>query len=190
MSVIWTARITLRRLTKSARKPSSSSAKPCARKRWSGLGRVVLYRRERIVMLEPFDKGLLATALRYGYEVRDAKPYFEDIPDMELPKEMRQLASHILETKAGHFDPSTFEDRYENALIELLKTKQAGLPPPKETPKRPAARVINLMDALRRSVATEFGGAKTAAKRSAARPAAARRNARAPARRTGTRRAG
>ena len=161
-------------------------------KKMVGLGRVVLYRRERIVMLEPFDKGLLATALRYGYEVRDAKPYFEDIPDVELPKEMRQLASHILETKAGHFDPSTFEDRYENALIELLKSKQAGLPAPKETAKKPTARVINLMDALRRSVATEkSSGAKTA-KRGAARPAPtpARRNARTPARRTGTRRAG
>ena len=155
-----------------------------------GLARVVLYRRERILMLEPFDKGLLATSLRYGYEVRDAQPYFEDIPDVNLPKEMRQLASHILDTKAGHFDPSTFEDRYENALIELLKSKQAGLPMPKESPKRPSARVINLMDALRRSVATEKSGGKTA-KRSAPRPAAAaRRTARTPARRAGTRRAG
>ena len=159
-------------------------------KKMVGLGRVVLYRRERIVMLEPFDKGLLATALRYSYEVRDATPYFEDIPDVELPKEMRQLASHILETKAGHFDPTTFEDRYENALVELLETKQAGLPMPKETAKRPAARVINLMDALRRSVATESTGTKAVAKRGAARPAAGRRNARATTRRTGTRRAG
>jgi DNA end-binding protein Ku len=159
-------------------------------KKMVGLGRVVLYRRERIVMLEPFDKGLLATALRYGYEVRDAKPYFEDIPDITLNKEMRQLAAHILETKAGHFDPSTFEDRYETALIELLKTKQAGLPAPKEVAKKPAARVINLMDALRRSVASESAASKTAAKRGAARPAAARRSARTPTRRTGTRRAG
>jgi DNA end-binding protein Ku len=157
-------------------------------KKMVGLGRVVLYRRERILMLEPFEKGLLATALRYGYEVRDAQPYFEDIPDVELPKEMRQLASHILDTKAGHFDPASFEDRYENALIELLKSKQAGLPAPKETAKKPTARVINLMDALRRSVATEATPAKPA-KRSAAR-AAPRRNARTPARRTGTRRAG
>jgi len=155
-------------------------------KKMVGLGRVVLYRRERIVMLEPFDKGLLATALRYGYEVRDAKPYFEDIPDITLNKEMRQLASHILETKAGHFDPTSFEDRYENALIELLKTKQAGLPAPKETAKKPAARVINLMDALRRSVASESASKKVATKRGAARPAA-RRSARAPARRAGTR---
>jgi DNA end-binding protein Ku len=159
-------------------------------KKMVGLGRVVLYRRERILMLEPFDKGLLGTALRYGYEVRDAQPYFEDIPDVDLPKEMRQLASHILDTKAAHFDPSVFEDRYENALIELLKSKQAGLPAPKETAKKPTARVINLMDALKRSVASEkSAGAKTPAKRSAARPAT-RRNGRAPARRPSTRRAG
>ena len=153
-------------------------------KKMVGLGRVVLYRRERLLMIEPFDKGLLVTALRYGYEVRDAAPYFEDIPDVDLPKEMRQLASHILDTKAGHFDPSTFEDRYENALIDLLKSKQAGLPAPKENAKKPTARVINLMDALRRSVATEKP-AKAAPKRSAARPAAA---ARTPARRANARR--
>jgi DNA end-binding protein Ku len=159
-------------------------------KKMVGIGRVVLYRRERILMLEPFDKGLLATSLRYGYEVRDAQPYFEDIPDVELPKEMRQLASHILDTKAGHFDPSQFEDRYENALIELLKSKQAGLPMPKETAKRPSARVINLMDALKRSVASEKSAAPKPAKRSTARPAAAaRRTTRAPARRA-ARRAG
>ncbi|HET7679350.1 MAG TPA: Ku protein, partial [Xanthobacteraceae bacterium] len=161
-------------------------------KKMVGIGRVVLYRRERILMLEPFDKGLLATSLRYAYEVRDAAAYFEDIPNATLPKEMLQLASHILDTKKGKFDPATFEDRYENALVDLLKTKQAGLPMPKEAPKRPTARVINLMDALRRSVATEkSAGAKTAPKRGAARPTAAatRRATRAPARRT-ARRAG
>ena len=161
-------------------------------KKMVGIGRVVLYRRERILMLEPFDKGLLATSLRYSYEVRDAAEYFEDIPSVNLPKEMLQLASHILDTKKGKFDPATFEDRYENALVDLLKTKQAGLPMPKEAPKRPTARVINLMDALKRSVASEKpAGAKASPKRSAARPTAAatRRATRAPARRT-ARRAG
>jgi DNA end-binding protein Ku len=156
-------------------------------KKMVGLARVVMYRRERLLMLEPFDKGLLATALRYGYEVRDAAPYFEDIPDIDLPKEMRQLAAHILETKAGHFDPKSFEDRYENALVDLLKTKQAGLPLPKEAPKKPTARVINLMDALRKSVASEKGAAKAPAKRAAARPAA-QRTTRTPTRRTAARR--
>src|SRR5204863_144586 len=75
---------------------------------------------------EPKGRGLLGTTLRYPYEVRDDKPYFEDIPELKLPKEMLDLAAHIVDTKSGHFDPSQFEDRYENALIDLLKKKQAG----------------------------------------------------------------
>ena len=93
-----------------------------------GLARVVLTRREHVVMLEPFDKGLLATTLRYQYEVRDHAEYFEDIPDLKLPDEMKKLAAHIVETKAGHFEPKKFEDHYEKALVELLKNKQAGRP--------------------------------------------------------------
>jgi DNA end-binding protein Ku len=121
-----------------------------------GLGRVVLARRERVVMLEAFDKGLLATTLRYAYEVRDAGVYFEDIPDLKLPKEMSDLAGHIIDTKASHFDPAKFEDHYENALVELLRKKQAGRviePIREEAP--PPQRVINLMDALRASLGTE-----------------------------------
>jgi len=121
-----------------------------------GLGRVVLSRRERVVMLEAFDKGVLATTLRYGYEVREAAVYFEDIPDLKLPKEMSELAGHIIDTKSSHFDPSKFEDHYENALVELLRRKQAGrvIEPIREEPVQPQ-RVINLMDALRASVGTE-----------------------------------
>ena len=121
-----------------------------------GLGRVVLSRRERVVMLEAFDKGVLATTLRYGYEVREAAVYFEDIPDLKLPKEMSELAGHIIDTKSSHFDPSKFEDHYENALVELLRRKQAGRviePIREEAP--PPKRVINLMDALRASIGTE-----------------------------------
>src|SRR5215467_5307345 len=91
-----------------------------------GLGRVVLTRREHVVLLEPFDKGLLATTLRYAYEVREQKDYFEDIPELKLPDEMLQLAAHIVDTKAGHFDPKTFEDHYATALVALLKSKEAG----------------------------------------------------------------
>jgi DNA end-binding protein Ku len=97
----------------------------------------------------------MATTLRYAYEVRDAKPYFEDIPPVKLPDEMVGLAEHILDTKAGHFDPSEFEDRYETAVVEMLKQKQAGMPPRKEAPTAPPATVVNLMDALRRSVEKE-----------------------------------
>jgi DNA end-binding protein Ku len=121
-----------------------------------GLGRVVLTRRERVVMLEAFDKGLLATSLRYGYEVREAGAYFEDIPDLKLPAEMSQLAGHIIDTKASHFDPKKFEDHYENALVELLRKKQAGRAVEPARDEGPAPqRVINLMDALRASIGAQ-----------------------------------
>jgi DNA end-binding protein Ku len=118
------------------------------------LGRVVLTRREHVVMLEAFDKGLLATTLRYPYEVREAAAYFEDVPDLKLPKEMKELAAHIVESKASKFDPTAFQDHYETALVEMLRAKQAGrviqAPKPQESP-----RVINLMDALRASIGQE-----------------------------------
>jgi DNA end-binding protein Ku len=118
------------------------------------LGRVVLTRREHVIALEPTGRGLLGLTLRYPYEVRDEASYFEDIPDLKLPKEMLDLATHIVNTKSGHFDPSQFQDRYENALIDLLKKKEAG---EKIEPAREAAapRVVNLMDALRASIDTE-----------------------------------
>jgi DNA end-binding protein Ku len=119
------------------------------------LGRVVVSRREYVVMLEAFDKGLLASTLRYAYEVREPAAYFEDIPELKLPAEMRQLATHIVDTKAGHFDPSKFADHYETALVELLRAKQAGrvVEAPKDEPA--PQRVINLMDALRASIGAE-----------------------------------
>jgi DNA end-binding protein Ku len=115
------------------------------------IGRVVLTRREHVIALEPKGRGLVGLTLRYPYEVRDEKPYFEDIPDLKLPKEMLDLATHIVQTKAGHFDPTQFEDRYENALIDLLKKKEAGekIEPAKEGP---TPQVVNLMDALRASI--------------------------------------
>src|SRR6266536_2715791 len=122
------------------------------RKNMVGLGKVVISRRERIVMLEPFDQGLLATTLRYAYEVRNAAEYFEDIPSIKLPGEMIELAEHILDTKAGHFDATEFEDRDETAVVEMRKRKQAGLPPAEQPEAAAPTNVVSLMDALRRSV--------------------------------------
>ena len=118
------------------------------------LGRVVLTRREHVIALEPKGRGLMGLTLRYPYEVRDEASYFEDIPDLKLPKEMLDLATHIVNTKSGHFDPSQFQDRYENALMDLLKKKEAGekIEPAREVA---APRVVNLMDALRASIDTE-----------------------------------
>jgi DNA end-binding protein Ku len=125
----------------------------------AGLGRAVVSRRERLFVLEPRNKGILATTLHYKYEVRDSHAYFDEIPNIEIPGEMLDLAKHIIRTKMGHFDISKFEDRYENALIEMIRAKQAGRPVEVARPQAPA-KVINLMDALRRSIAAEKGGLK------------------------------
>jgi DNA end-binding protein Ku len=139
------------------------------------LGRVVVAKRERVIALEPYEKGLLGTTLRYPYEVRNAADYFEDIDEVKIPDEMLKLAEHILDSKAGDFDPTAFVDRYENALVELLKTKQAGLPQ-RETPATPSApRVVNLMDALRRSIEGEAAKKPAAVASSKRRPAGRRR---------------
>jgi DNA end-binding protein Ku len=119
------------------------------------LARIVLARREHVVMLEAFDKGLLAVTLRYPYELRDQAAYFEDVPDLKLPAEMKELASHIVESKTTQFDPSAFTDHYETALVDLLRAKQAGqIIEPKKGEPAPQ-RVINLMDALRASIGAE-----------------------------------
>jgi DNA end-binding protein Ku len=125
------------------------------------IGKVVFTSREHIIALEARDKGLLGITLRYPYEVRKPEEYFGDIPDEKIPKDMLDLASHIVKTKAGHFDPSKFDDRYEDALKDLLRKKQEGKPIERPERREPT-KVINLMDALRRSV--EASGARASAK--------------------------
>jgi len=129
-----------------------------------GLARVVLYRRERLLMLEPRGEGIAGTLLRYRNEVRDQHDYFDDIPDVKVPKDMLTLAKHILETKKAKFDPSKFEDRYETALKKLIAAKKAGKEPPPAPSPQPS-NVINLMDALRRSVQSERRGGSSARRR-------------------------
>jgi len=124
------------------------------------LGRVVVAKRERVIALEPYEKGLLGTTLRYVYEVRNAADYFEDIQDVKVPDEMLELAQHILDTKADDFNPATFVDHYEDALTELLKRKQAGLPQKREVEQPQPRNVVNLMDALKRSIAAEGAAEK------------------------------
>jgi DNA end-binding protein Ku len=116
------------------------------------LGRVVMSKRERVIALEPYGKGLVGTTLHYPYEVRNADEYFEEISDVKVPDEMLKLAEHILETKSGDFDPSQFKDHYEEALVELLRKKQAHIPITRNEPAAQPRNVISLMDALRRSV--------------------------------------
>jgi DNA end-binding protein Ku len=118
------------------------------------IGRVVLTNREHIIALEPLGKGLIGTLLRYPYEVRDEKEYFDDVQDVKITKDMLDLAKHIVEQKSADFEPDQFEDRYESALIDLINQKRNGLPAAKAAPKA-TGNVINLMDALKKSLANE-----------------------------------
>jgi DNA end-binding protein Ku len=121
------------------------------------IGRVVLTSREHIIALEAMERGLIGTLLRYPYEVRDPAEYFDDIQDVKVTKDMLDLARHIVEQKAGRFEPDKFEDQYETALVDLINQKRAGKPiTPKERPR--GDNVVDLMEALRRSV----GGAAAA----------------------------
>jgi DNA end-binding protein Ku len=119
------------------------------------LGRVVLAKRERVIMLEPWDKGLMAATLRYPYEIRDAKEYFDDIPDVRVEPDTLKLAQHILQSKAADFDPSRFVDSYEEAIVAMLKKKQVGLPVARERVTPRPQNAVNLMEALRLSIAQE-----------------------------------
>jgi DNA end-binding protein Ku len=119
------------------------------------LGRLVLSKRERVIALEAYGKGLLGTTLRYPYEVRTAEDYFCDLPELTIAPDMLTLAEHILDRKAGEFDPAIFRDRYEEALLAHLKAKQAGAVPERKPAFAAPHRVVNLMEALRRSVAAD-----------------------------------
>ena len=133
------------------------------------LGRVVFTTREHVVAIQPRGNGTLGLTLRYPYEIRDEEPYFSDITDEKIPKDMLDLAVAIVRSKARHFQPDKFEDHYESALRELISKKQRGesIEPVR---KRPQAQVVNLMDALRRSAEADRGAARGRAQAQRASP--------------------
>jgi DNA end-binding protein Ku len=155
-----------------------------ARKKMAGIARIVLYRRERPAMIEPFGKGLLLTTLRYDNNVRKPEGLFADLARAKIDGEMIDLASHIIDQRKAKFDPSKFEDRYENALLELIRAKQAGRKPPTARPVAKPSNVVNLFDALKKSLAADGGKKrtapptrKTAVSRAKRRPAKSRKSA-------------
>jgi DNA end-binding protein Ku len=135
-----------------------------AEKKMAGLARIVLYRRERPVVIEALGKGMLLTTLRYDHTVRQPETVFDEIAKVSVDQEMTDLATHIIDKKKGKFDPSKFDDRYEDALLALINSKQAGKKPPIVSAAEPPSNVVNLFDALRKSLASEGGSPKPAAK--------------------------
>src|SRR5215467_5935708 len=117
------------------------------------IGRIVLTNREHIIALEPLDKGLMGTLLRYPYEVRGEQDYFDDIQDVKVTKDMLDLAKHIVEKKSAPFEPEKFEDHYETALVDLINRKRSGMLTGAKPAPKSSGNVINLMDALKRSLA-------------------------------------
>ena len=140
-----------------------------SRENVAGLARVVLSSRERPMLVAPMGNGLCGVTLRFAHEVREEEEYFSVIPEMKLPAEMVKLAQHIIETKSAAFDPAMLEDHYRNALVRILRKKQAKMPAPPAPVAPSRENVINLMDALRRSIAAEPPAKKPAAASKAAR---------------------
>jgi DNA end-binding protein Ku len=128
------------------------------------IARVVLTNREHIIALEARGKGLVGMLLRYPYEIRDENEYFDDIQDVKVTKDMLDLAKHIVESKSADFEPGKFEDRYENALVELPNQKRKGEPIRTAVKARDTGNVVNLMDALRKSLSTAGKSARQPAK--------------------------
>jgi len=119
------------------------------------LGRLVLTKREHVIALEPYGKGLLGTTLRYPSEVRNASDYFSEVPELALAPDLLKLAEHIVDSKVGSFNPMAFRDRYEEALLAHLKAKEAGAVREEKSDFSAPRRFVNLMDALRRSIAQD-----------------------------------
>ncbi len=141
-----------------------------AEKKMAGLARIVLYRRERPVVIEALGKGMLLTTLRYENTVRQPATVFDEIAKVAVDAEMIELASHIIDKKKGKFDPSKFEDRYEEALLAMVKAKKAGKKPPVVSAASAPSNVVNLFDALRKSLSSEGGAPAADAKPSKSKP--------------------
>jgi Ku protein len=129
------------------------------------LARIVVAHREHVISIQPFDNGLLGTVLRYPYELRKPEQYFSGLRSRKMPKDMVNLAAHILQSKSGHFDPSKFKDQYENALKNLIKRKAKGKPIERPPEREESGNVINLMDALRQSIGDKRSSAHRAEKK-------------------------
>lgn len=150
-----------------------------AERKVAGIARIVLYGRERPVLIEPHGKGMLLTTLRFAGTVKKASVAFDEIEDVEVDPEAIDLAGSIMEKKAGKFDPSRFDDRYEEALLKLIEAKKSGRKPEIVAPPEPS-NVVNLFDALKKSLASEGGDAPARRSKPATPPSSARGKSKPP----------
>jgi DNA end-binding protein Ku len=153
----------------------------------AAVAQAVLFRRVRTLLIRPLDKGLAAATLNYDYEVRSAEQAFSDVPKRAITGEMLDLAVHIINTKKGAFDPREYQDRYEDALVDLVKLKLEGKAIPKRAPPK-SEPAVSLMQALRDSASAggeKRASGKAAAKKKPGRRAAAKAKPTAPRRKAG-----
>jgi DNA end-binding protein Ku len=154
-----------------------------AGKKMAGLARIVLYQRERPVVIEPLGKGMVLTTLRYDNTVRQPDSVFGDIEAVKTNQEMTDLAELIIDKKKAKFDPSKFEDKYEDALLELIRAKKAGKKAPKPQAAPKPSNVVNLFDALKKSL-SDGGAAKDSAKKARSAAKSGKAKAAAPKRKS------
>lgn len=159
----------------------------------AAIARTVLFRRLRTVLIRPHGNGLIASTLNFDYEVRSSQEAFEDQPDVKSDPELLEIAELIIEKKKGSFDASTFDDRYEEAVTELVKAKIEGRSLPKKK-AAPAAKAVDLLQALRESAglgakmpksSRTAANANAGASSSRTKKVAGKAKAAAPARRAG-----
>jgi DNA end-binding protein Ku len=128
----------------------------------AGMGRVILQKRERPIVVVPFDRGLVGLTLRFSHELREPVDFFETIPDIDLPDDMVEMAALLIDRKTGRFDSAFLEDRYRTLLVQRLQQESGA----KSTEGRPSLpreqNVIDLMAALRRSIGREQAGGRRA----------------------------
>ncbi len=143
-------------------------------KSMAALARVTLSSRERVIMLQPWDKGMLGTTIRYPYELRDADEFFHEIPEVKIDPELLRLAEHILQNKAGAFEPTKFVDRYEQAVLDLLEAKRKGMPAGAARPAPAPRTSFDLMEMLKKSLGSPGARQRCAAKEGGAKRQSAR----------------
>lgn len=144
-----------------------------------GLGRVVMAKRERPIMIAPHGKGLLGVTLHHSHEVRGEAGYFSEIHEIALPDEMLQIAGRIIDMKTADFEPALLEDRYRTVLVSILKDKQAKLSKKSKSVEPKPQNVVHLMDILKLSLSAEKPSAQTSL-RKPRRAVAARKSVRTP----------